>query len=359
MKRTLLLLLSTFLLLPLVAQPAHAPQGRMRQMPHVTSLDSIWWGVHDPVMCREGDTYYLFATGMGISVASSKDMMNWTPCPAVFDSLPAWITPEIPSARNHLWAPDVLFYKGKYHLFYACSLFGKNTSVMGHATNVTLDATRPDYHWEDCGMVVRSVPGRDRWNAIDPNVVIDADSVPWMSFGSFWDGIKMFRLNDDLSAPATPQEWYTVCSRRGRRAAVADPADSLTLKAIAAAPDAGDNAVEAPFVFCHDGRYYLFVSFDYCCRGLDSNYKIAVGRSDQASHGYVDRDGIPLDQGGGTVLVEGDENLYAGVGHCAVYTFDGKDYLIAHAYDRRYNGRSVLYIRELLWDADGWPLLRP
>jgi len=29
--------------------------------------------VHDPVMIKEGDTYYVFGTGQGISVKSSKD----------------------------------------------------------------------------------------------------------------------------------------------------------------------------------------------------------------------------------------------------------------------------------------------
>lgn len=32
---------------------------------------------HDPVLAKQGDTYYLFATGHGISVMSSKDLKNW------------------------------------------------------------------------------------------------------------------------------------------------------------------------------------------------------------------------------------------------------------------------------------------
>ena len=42
---------------------------------------------------------------------------------------------------------------------------------------------------------------------------------------------------------------------------------------------AGRNAIEAPFIFRHGDYYYLFVSWDYCCRGEKSSYRVAVGRS--------------------------------------------------------------------------------
>jgi arabinan endo-1,5-alpha-L-arabinosidase len=39
---------------------------------------------------------------------------------------------------------------------------------------------------------------------------------------------------------------------------------------------AGDAAIEAPFIFKKNNYYYLFVSFDYCCRGEKSTYKMMV-----------------------------------------------------------------------------------
>ena len=33
--------------------------------------------VHDPVMIKQKDTYYLYCTGEGISVFSSKDLKKW------------------------------------------------------------------------------------------------------------------------------------------------------------------------------------------------------------------------------------------------------------------------------------------
>ncbi len=118
--------------------------------------------------------------------------------------------------------------------------------------------------------------------------------------------------------------------------------------------DAGGNAIEAPFIFRHAGYYYLFASIDYCCRGPRSTYKMIVGRAKEVTGPYVDKDGVPLARGGGTLLLTGDEHWY-GVGHCAVCDFDGTTYLIFHGYDASDQGRSKLRIEKLAWDEAGWP----
>jgi len=38
-----------------------------------------------------------------------------------------------------------------------------------------------------------------------------------------------------------------------------------------------------------------------------------------------------------------------------VASFEGKDYLFFHGYDMERNGRSILLIREIKWDEQGWP----
>lgn len=296
---------------------------------------------HDPVMIQQNGTYYMFCTGRGIAVWSSKDRKNWKAEKPVFASAPAWATQAVKGFRgNHIWAPDISFHNGVYSLFYSVSAFGKNTSCIGLATNKTLDPSSPDFKWVDQGKVVQSVPGRDMWNAIDPNLIRDQAGTPWMSFGSFWDGIKLVQLRPDLTAPAEPQNWRTIASRPR------DPklTDSLP----------GDGAIEGPFIFRKDGYYYLFVSFDYCCRGPKSTYKIMVGRSKEVAGPYVDREGKSLEQGGGTQVLAGDDKWY-GLGHNSVYTFDKADYLVFHAYDAADQGKPKLRIEKLGWDAQGWP----
>ncbi|WP_276500257.1 arabinan endo-1,5-alpha-L-arabinosidase [Terrimonas pollutisoli] len=294
--------------------------------------------VHDPVMIKQDSVYYLFCTGRGISMWSSKDRINWKREKPVFDTLP-WAVRTIPGFRNHIWAPDISFHNGLYYLYYSVSAFGKNTSCIGVATNKTLHPGSADYKWTDHGKVIQSVPGRDMWNAIDPNLIRDEKGISWLTFGSFWDGIKLVKLNDDLKSVAQPEQWYTIASR---------PRNFIT-------PDTagGDAAIEAPFIFKKNNYYYLFASFDYCCRGEKSTYKIVVGRSAKLQGPYVDQEGVAMNLGGGSIVLEGDAN-WNGVGHNAVASFDGTDYLIFHGYDAKDKGRSKLRMEKLKW-VNGWP----
>ncbi|MEG1328493.1 MAG: family 43 glycosylhydrolase, partial [Janthinobacterium sp.] len=62
--------------------------------------------VHDPVMAKEGDTYYLYSTGPGITFYSSKNMRDWRPEGRVFAGQPTWAKTAAPSFDDHIWAPD-------------------------------------------------------------------------------------------------------------------------------------------------------------------------------------------------------------------------------------------------------------
>ncbi len=296
--------------------------------------------VHDPVMVQADGTYYLFCTGMGISSFSSADMKNWKKEKPVFAKAPEWAVNTVPGFKGHIWAPDIIYFNGKYNLFYSVSAFGKNTSCIGLVTTPTLKQDDPAFKWTDHGKIIQSVPGRDDWNAIDPNLIVDENNQPWLAFGSFWSGIKLVKLRSDLTAIAEPQEWYGL-AKRPKSFSISD-----TL--------AGDGAIEAPFIFRHKKYYYLFVSFDYCCRGVNSNYKIMVGRSEKVTGPYLDKDGKAMAEGGGSLVLQGDEN-YHGLGHSATYTFNGKDYIIYHAYDSKDAGKPKLIISELAWSTDDWP----
>lgn len=305
--------------------------------------------VHDPVMAKQGDTYYLFCTGMGISMWSSKDMREWKKEKPVFSEAPAWAVKAIPTFKGHIWAPDISYNDGKYYLYYSVSAFGKNTSAIGLATNTTLDPLSPQYRWVDHGEVIQSYPGKTNWNAIDPNIVTDKKGTPYMSFGSFWDGLKLVKLKKDrVSIAENPENLPTIASRKKSPSAENPAAIDDNPK------DAGGNAIEAPFIFRKGKYYYLFASTDYCCKGPNSTYKMIVGRSKKVIGPYLDKNGVSMAQAGGTLLLEGDKNWY-GVGHNSVYTFDNTDYLIFHGYDASDRGKSKLRIEKLAWDKKGWP----
>ena len=298
--------------------------------------------VHDPVAIESEGTYYIYNTGRGIASWKSNDLKNWQFMKPVFDVSPEWAKKEVPKFDGNIWAPDISFHNGQYFLYYSISSFASNRSCIGVATNVTLNPSDPRYKWVDHGKVIESVPGRDNWNAIDPNLVFDENGKPWLMFGSFWGGLKMVQLTDDLLSIAKPEAWYTVASRQ--RDKMLDETDP------------GDASIEAPFVFRKGKYYYLFASFDLCCRGEKSNYNVRVGRSEKLAGPYIDKEGKSMLHGGGTLIAGSDEQFY-GKGHNSVYTFGSTDYMFLHGYEKTYRGRPTLLIYKLNWDNEGWPYI--
>jgi arabinan endo-1,5-alpha-L-arabinosidase len=304
-----------------------------QQSVSVSDLQGDIRQVHDPTIIKDGDTFYLFSTRAGIAVRCSKDLVAWRLCGDVFAHLPGWAVTDVPGLRG-IWAPDVSYFNGKYHLYYSASTFGSNRSSIGLATNQTLDPASDKFKWEDQGKIISSVQ-TDDWNAIDPNIVIDEKGEPWLSFGSFWSGIKMRKIDratGKLSSNDT--RLYPLASRR-RSAEL-------------------PGAIEAPAIVRSRGYYYLFVSFDFCCRGINSTYNIRVGRSKRVTGPYVDRDGRDMMDEGGTLVI-GIGNRWRGPGHCAILQDKQGDKLVYHAYDANARGVSTLRIAPITWDAADWP----
>ncbi|MFV0564934.1 MAG: arabinan endo-1,5-alpha-L-arabinosidase [Flavobacteriaceae bacterium] len=298
---------------------------------------------HDPVVAKQGDTYYLFCTGPGITSFTSKDLKTWQKANPVFAESPVWANSVVPKFNGHIWAPDITRHNGTYYLYYSISAFGKNTSAIGLVTNQTLNPNDGNYKWKDQGIVIQSVPNRDSWNAIDPNLIFDENGTPWMAFGSFWHGLKMVKMNNNLKEIAQPEKWHTI-ARRERSFQYEDG-------------NAGNAALEGPFIFKKDDYYYQFLSWDYCCRGENSTYKLVVGRSKTVAGPYIDKTEKPLNQGGGSLVIEGNKNWY-GVGHNSVFTFNGKDYAFMHGYDAADKGLPKLIVKEITW-VEGWPTVEP
>jgi arabinan endo-1,5-alpha-L-arabinosidase len=286
--------------------------------------------VHDPMMIKQGHTYYVFFTGGGLQVITSTTMATWHDAGTVFDTIPSWVSDAV-GPLTDLWAPDVSYFGGLYHLYYAGSLFGTNTSVIGLATNTTLDPASPRYHWMDRGLVLASTPSDD-YNTIDPNVSFDAAGYPWLAFGSFWTGIKLRRLDARTGKPSTADtQLYDLAYR-----------------------PTGPDAIEAPFIVRRSHYYYLFVSFDFCCRGAESTYRIMVGRAEHITGPYVDRQGGSMLEGAATQILAGSDR-YRGPGGQSIYVDGATYWLVYHYYDAEDGGASKLEIRRLGWTTDGWP----
>nr|WP_241557279.1 arabinan endo-1,5-alpha-L-arabinosidase [Croceibacterium ferulae] len=338
------------LLASVLAVPAWGQAGQGAASPAATAAADVGpltgdiAPVHDPVIIREGDTYTVFATGRRrgqegiIPTLTSTDLRHWTAGPSMLADLPAWAKEAVPLARD-MWAPDISFVNGRYRLYYSVSSFGSNRSAIGLATSATLDPKAADYGWRDEGLVVQSTPESD-FNAIDPNFIQDREGNHWLSLGSFWTGLKLFRLDPATGKPADAAATPISIARRP-------------------APAGGPAPVEAPFIIDHGGYYWLIASYDYCCKGVNSTYYTVVGRSQDITGPYLGKDGSSMLEGGGTILLRAalpEQERFRGPGHAgAMRDLDGTDYLVWHAYDKQQNGIPTLRLGRIIWGEDGWP----
>jgi arabinan endo-1,5-alpha-L-arabinosidase len=337
--RLLSLVTSFFLLVTASSVAQHSPS--------VIQLRGDIEYTHDPSIIKDGNTWYVFGTNNGpertgeLPIRCSPDLHNWKRCGYVFPGIPEWIRKESPETKE-LWAPAISYFNGEYHLYYAFSAFGKNTSGIALATNKTLEPKSPNFHWVDRGLVLRSRV-EDDFNAIDPNLIIDEKGHAWLSFGSFWSGIKMRRIDPKTGLLSTEDtKLFSLASRKRPPNPPAPP------------PGLPGNwqAIEAPFIVRHADYYYLFVSFDLCCRGTKSTYKTMVGRSHNVSGPYVDTAGTPMLEGGGTPLLVGNGRWIGPGGESVLQQKDG-DLIVYHAYDGK-TGEPWLQISTISWE-DGWP----
>ena len=296
--------------------------------PDPVSGDTV---VHDPTMIQRQDgSYALFSTHEGLQMRTSADGIDWTRTEPALPAGAAWASAYTdggdPAA---LWAPDISYHDGTYWLYYSASSFGSNHSAIGLATSETGEPGS----FQDQGVVYSTSAG-DNHNAIDPNLTVDADGRWWLAFGSHWTGIKMIELD-----PATGKPDNDTVHDLARRT--------------------GDStAIEAPTVVRQGDDYYLFVSFDTCCAGVDSTYRVMVGRSDEVTGPYLDADGVPMSEGGGTEILASHGDRVIGPGGQSVLRAGDTTRLVYHYYDGAAAGAPTLGLNTLEWDSNGWPRLR-
>lgn len=300
--------------------------------------------VLDPSIIRQNSTYYAFSTDVGgqpagnyLKIRCSEDKVNWTLCSSVFpNAIPAWITQKIPGIGT-LWAPDISYFNGLYHVYYAGSMLGTQQSVIGLATNKTLDPKDPAYQWTDQGEVLESNPGDD-FNAIDPTILVDTDGAVWLTYGSYWSGIKQRQID-----PATGILLASNC----------------TCYNLATRPGVTDNPIEGASLVHHGSYYYLFVSVDFCCSvySAPNAYKQAVGRSTSPHGPFTDENGVLMMDGGATVLMRGD-SAWGAPGGGTAYIDSEKDesLIIFHAHDLKQKGAPYQWVKNLKWVND-WPVI--
>jgi arabinan endo-1,5-alpha-L-arabinosidase len=133
----------------------------------------------------------------------------------------------------------------------------------------------------------------------------------------------------------------------GKRPATNSPIYSLAHK----------DKIEASYIYPHDRFYYLFVNWGQCCQGVRSTYNIRVGRSASITGPYLDKAGVDMMRGGGSLFLTTSGN-FIGPGHAGIVTKGSTNWLSCHFYDGTRDGRPTLGLLPLRWEADGWPQIR-
>ncbi|KAF9484754.1 arabinanase [Pholiota conissans] len=285
--------------------------------------------VHDPTICQDQHgTYFVFCTAPGIEIRTSKDRKNWALIGTVWPNGAPWTDQFTLTSNGSIWAPDCTYRNGEFLLYYAASSFGSQNSGIFLAKSKT---GLPGSFTHE-GLVTQSSPLLD-YNAIDPNLIITGNS--WrLSLGSFWTGIKSFDV---------------------------DPHTGLFMQGNATSPTSlaerfvNSQSIEASVVFQHGNYFYLFSSWDFCCRGVNSTYNIRVGRSLTPSGGFVDQEGVGLINGGGTLVLETHDNIVGPGGQDLLVDKNGETLMVYHYYTP---SGSFLGINKLDFST-GWPVVVP
>jgi arabinan endo-1,5-alpha-L-arabinosidase len=322
-------LVSAFIVAVLLCNYASAQQGQQNKIIENNGLKGNL-GVHDPVMIKAGDTYYVFHTGL--SMKTSKDMVNWTNIGPVFDKAAplSWWNDDIKD-KIGLWAPDIHWADGKYHLYYSVSAWMNFNSSIGYATNTTLDKSNPAYKWEDRGQVIGYKNGGEGVNCIDPNIFIDRDGKEWMIYGSYKAGLRMVELDAKTGKPFSDKpELHTITTSLG----------------------------EGSYIIKGPEYYYVFASRGKCCSGVESTYQMVMGRSKTVTGPYLNKEGESWKDNKYSLFLAGNYDE-PGRGHNGFFAQGDTTYIVYHAYTRSQGGASLLNIKPLYMDADGWPTIEP
>jgi arabinan endo-1,5-alpha-L-arabinosidase len=308
--------------------------------PYPSPLPVIGAGtaVHDPYMLKDSaGTYWLYGTHN--TLASSTDLMTFANVgPDISPDFSWWKTVN-QSLNNGLntdiWAPDVMYANGVYYQYYAVP-FEPHSGPQAIIALATSD--NPNGPWTDAGQIIESfgtAPGSTTtFNAIDPAPFIDTSGNWWLVFGSWEDGIHIIQLDPSTGLRLQSNSTIYTIAQRG-------------------IPSAGE---EGPFIYLYNGWYYYFAPINVCCDGDSSTYRIIAGRSQNPTGPYLDRGGLDLMQGGGTILLSAHGTIN-GPGGQSVFTDGTQPTLVYHYYDGNNNGAPTLGINRLGFDSDGWPFV--
>jgi len=290
---------------------------------------------HDPSMVRFEDGYALMSTNNNLQLWTSEDAYTWKDHKSTVSAIPQWAFQYAPGTEG-IWAPDLYYMNGEFRAYYCVSVFGKRSSAIGYTATTSIVPGTTGYGWKDHGHVIHTVTS-DKYNAIDADVVRDAEGNYWMAFGSFGLGIQLIKLDGKTGYQASDNKTIYNIARRTSKAS--------------------EGAEEGPSLIEHGGKYFLFTAWDKCCQqGANieqTTYKTAYGRADAVTGPYKDRAGYDMANGGGTILLE-RYGRYVGPGGGEAFQDLNRVRFVHHYYDLNGDKYNHIHIRDVVFTDDNW-----
>lgn len=291
--------------------------------------------VADPTVIRTDEGFYLYATQTNsywIPIYFSKDLVNWEFKRSAFRKATR-PTEDVLPGGGAFWAPEIRYINGKYVLYFSWAKWGDGS--ISYTAVATSDSPVGDFLNAKPLLITDDFGS----NCID-QFYYEEDGKKYMFVGSF-NGIYVTELTDDglsvkRGADGKPVLKKQVCGR----------------------------AFEGTNIYKKGKYYYLFASINNCCpnNGMDSKYKVVVGRSENLLGPYVDRKGKDMLDNSWELVLEGDGETFFGSGHNSIIIPDdaGTDWMIYHSYVKENGtvGGRLGMLDRIVWSADGWPTIK-
>lgn len=287
----------------------------------------------DPTVIRTEEGFYLYATQTNsywIPIYFSKDLVNWEFKRSAFRNATK-PKPDVLPGGGAFWAPEIRYINGKYVLYFSWAKWGDGS--ISYTAVATSDSPVGDFLNAKPLLITDDFGS----NCID-QFYYEEDKKKYMFVGSF-NGIYVTELTDDGLAVKRGTDGKPVLKKQvcGR-------------------------AFEGTNIYKKGKYYYLFASINNCCDGINSRYKVVVGRSENLLGPYVDRKGKDMLDNSWELVLKGDGETFFGPGHNSIIIQDdaGTDWMIYHSYVKENGtvGGRLGMLDRIVWSADGWPTIR-
>lgn len=292
----------------------------------------------DPTVIRVGNEFYAYVTSGRVRGYKSSDLINWNrigTVSEVFTTRPDFVEVVAGKDGPGMWAPDINYFDGKYVMYYSISQWGEGAKcgIGVGVSNLPQGPFLPPAGNPNGKLFISTEIGVH--NSIDP-CFYEENGKRYLFWESF-HGLYMTELT----------------------------ADGMAVKDLTKKTKVAGNAFEATYIHKKGDYYYLFASVGGCCDGVNSSYKVVVGRAKNLAGPYLSRTGTDMNTvnswnspGFDPIVLQGD-GTYIGPGHNARIITDksGTDWMLYHAYIKENNavGSRNLLLGKVNWDSDGWP----